>query len=286
MFNSLGRITSVCSTRGKETAVVKYLDFGYLLIGNSVTLSSYHWFPKTCLKACSPFSARNSVMEAVSWEGYSLLHIQTFFESFVLQFLPVFTHLIHSNLMSTANPYKSLCKNIDSYCCSHISIKKCTFSARGSYLLPSPNWSCMYCQWEIMAIIGAYGIPKCIYLKSKHPFSCSYSHCPCEWQADRMLRGPGLHKHQYSDLWSEDKWGLWATELSLLVKALHIAHAVPCQGPGEFTAPLEAGWYFSLGCTLGAVFLFHILTCKKWYLLPLRLTACRDTTNGDRAPLL
>lgn len=56
-----------------------------------------------------------------------------------------------------------------------------------------------------------------------------------------MLRGPGLHKHQYSDLWSEDKWGLWATELSLLVEALHIAHAVPCQGPGEFTAPLEAG---------------------------------------------
>lgn len=73
-------------------------------------------------------------MEAVSWEEYSLLHMQTFFESFVLQFLPVFTYLIHSNLMSTANVYKSLCENIDLYCYSHMSIKKCIFSARGS------NW--------------------------------------------------------------------------------------------------------------------------------------------------
>lgn len=83
------------------------------------------------------------------------------------------------------------------------------------YLVPSPNWSCMSHQWETMGIISAYGILKWIYLKCKGPFSYSYSHCPCEWQADRMPRGPGLHKDQCCDLWHEDKWALWATELSL-----------------------------------------------------------------------
>lgn len=66
-------------------------------------------------------------METISWEECSLLHMQTFFESFSLQFLLLFTHLIHGNLMSTANTYKSLCKNTDLYCCSHMSIKNVHF---------------------------------------------------------------------------------------------------------------------------------------------------------------
>lgn len=95
-------------------------------------------------------------MEAVYWEEYSLLYMQAFFESFVLQFLPMFAHLIHSNLMSTTNLYKSLSKNIDLYCCSHMRIKKCTFSARG----------CIWCLFQIdlpVSSVRNHGYNQCLW---------------------------------------------------------------------------------------------------------------------------
>lgn len=78
----------------------------------------------------------------------------------------------------------------------------------------------MYHQGETRDIISACGIPKCIYLKRKHPSTYSQSHYPCEGQADGMPRGPGLHQHRCRDSQQKGRGALWAAELSLSAACL------------------------------------------------------------------
>lgn len=93
--------------------------------------------------------------------------MQSFFESFVLQFLLMFTHLIHSNLVSTADLSKSLRKNIDLYCCSHMSIKKCTFFTRGSI------WCLLWI--DPACIVSEKPLLHLVLMVSQNVFICSVS---------------------------------------------------------------------------------------------------------------
>ena len=71
----------MCDTKGKETAAVKSLPLGCLLIGNSelvFTLLISRDKKRLVQRQVVHFTAGNGVLGAVSWEGYSLLPIQAF----------------------------------------------------------------------------------------------------------------------------------------------------------------------------------------------------------------